>query len=104
MDESLEHGWAREVEEETGLTAKAGELLAAWDYSEKGFRLRDGRVCDVRFILLAYVCAEFSGTVHLSQEHDDYVWACRHKLRELDISGDSKVAVDKWLENSRGAG
>jgi ADP-ribose pyrophosphatase YjhB (NUDIX family) len=100
MDESLENGWAREVKEETDLTAKMGKLFAAWDHSQTGFRLTDGRMCDVRFILLAYVCAEFSGTVRLSEEHDDYVWACKHEVRRLDISEDSKCAVDRWLESS----
>jgi 8-oxo-dGTP pyrophosphatase MutT (NUDIX family) len=103
MDESLEDGWVREVEEETGLIAKVGKLFAVWDHWVKGFRLKDGRVCDVRFILLAYACREFSGTVQLSEEHDDYVWACEHELRELDVSEDSRVAVDRWLESNGGA-
>lgn len=102
IGEPLQDGLLREVSEETGLTVEVGPLLIAWDHWVHGFCFRDGRVADVRAVLLAYVCTATSEQIQLSKEHNAYAWASDTDLKELHFSAGCQAAVDSYLAHVAG--
>ncbi len=98
LGETLEEGLRREVLEETGLQVEMGGLVAASDYRFSGFRFKDGRVKDVRFVLLAYRCGFRGGEVTLSDEHTGFGWISPEEALGLDFTPGSRGVVQKFLE------
>jgi 8-oxo-dGTP diphosphatase len=99
MDEDLESGLKREVNEETGIEIVVGKLVWVWDQWEKDFQFRDGRVLDVRIIELAFSCQRMRGDIQLSEEHSEFKWATRAELSKLDFSRNSHAAVDAFMKS-----
>jgi 8-oxo-dGTP diphosphatase len=74
--ENLEEGLLREVSEETGLTISLRRVLGAAESESPEKRV-------------AYLILEGnmeSGQVHLSSEHDDFVWVDPQDLIKFDIA------------------
>jgi len=97
FDETLPSGLVREVREETGLMVAVEQLIAAWDFSEMGFRVRDGRELDAKIIGLVFQCQRIGGSIRLSEEHRQYQWATHDDLRRLKFAPNSKFAVEQYL-------
>ncbi len=98
FDEKLKDNLHREVKEETNLTISVTKIMSAGDNHIKGFLLKDGRRMDVRFINIAYLCHKIKGEVHLSEEHNNFIWAEKHQLSKLNISSSIKFAIDAYLK------
>ncbi len=97
LDESLSDGLRREVREETNLDVSIGAIVAIWDHWVHGFKFRDGRVLDVRFVEIAFLSQRTGGEIRLSQEHRQHRWATRDELRCLTFAPNSQFAVEKYL-------
>lgn len=97
MQEGLEEGLKRETKEETGLDVEIGDLIAAYDRWYSNFKFKDGRALDVRIINLAYICKKISGEIKLSWEHSEFLWVLKEDVAKLDISEDSKIAIEKYF-------
>ena len=74
--ESLDQGLLREIREETGLVVSLGHLLGAAESESPTAR--------VVYVILEGRLA--SGAIHLSGEHDDYVWVEPKDLAVMDLA------------------
>jgi len=85
FEESDELALRREVKEETGLEIEIIKPLNTWtlDLPEKGIHL-DGKT---------YLCKSFSGNVKISEEHTNYLWTPKEKLKNHNIPGWLKDAI-----------
>jgi len=72
----------REVKEETGLDVTV----------VKPFKIWSGTKGAVWRVSINYLCRFMGGTVKLSKDHDDYVWA---SLDDLD-----RMKVEKWIKET----
>ena len=72
----------REVKEETGLNVVVVKPL----------KISSGTKGAVWRISIDYLCKFIGGTVKLSKEHDDYVWA---SIDDLD-----RMNVEKWIKET----
>jgi 8-oxo-dGTP diphosphatase len=77
VSETFEHALLREVAEETGLGISLGHVLGAVESETPAHRI-------AYLILDATVD---SGTVSLSDEHDDHRWVSRSDLAQMDTAG-----------------
>lgn len=75
----------REIKEETSLDAKVGDFCEAVqnDYSHK------------RTVQLMMYLDEVEGSVEISDEHTDFMWASIEKIKELEISTSLKKLLEK---------
>jgi 8-oxo-dGTP diphosphatase len=97
IDEDLKQSLIREVKEETGLDISIDRFFDSFSHWLDNFKFNDGRVLNIRFIELAYFCKKISGKLELSEEHDNYMWATKKQLEELDFAINSKFAIKKYL-------
>lgn len=92
MGEDIYDSARREIEEESGLVAKALQVV----YVESGMGFIDGK--DV--LALCFVCQDWSGEVKLSDEHVEYAWVTPQEFLELgtgDDGGFLHQSVRAWL-------
>jgi len=73
--ENFSVGLLREVKEETGLTISISGVLGATESETPNKR--------IAYLVLAGTTQ--SGRLHLSDEHDAFVWADRRKIRTLEL-------------------
>ena len=97
-NEEIEEGLVREAKEETGLNITVGKILTTWDHWEYGFKLKDKRVLDIRFIEIAFFCQKTGGEIKLSDEHSRFKWATREEFKKLDFAPNSKPAIKRYLK------
>lgn len=76
LGESPEEALARELMEETGLTAKPLCPLQTWNF----FRGEDTQIVGVTFL-----CKAATDTVQLSDEHEAYAWIRFDELTQYPI-------------------
>ena len=74
--ESPEEALARELLEETGLSAQIVCPLQTWNF----FREEDTQIVGITFL-----CKASTNAVRLSEEHEAYVWITRDELKDYDI-------------------
>lgn len=90
--ESLREGLLREIKEELGdsVKIKIGRPVAVWD-----FMTVDGtnRHC----VAIGYKAQWLSGTIHLSDEHDQYQWINPDKLMTLNLRDGHKNGLEQYL-------
>lgn len=72
--EELEHALIREVKEEVGIDIAVEKLLYAATFKSDPTR---------QVVILTYKCKAMDDKVKLSEEHSEYAWASREKLREV---------------------
>ncbi len=94
FNEPFDQALAREIKEETSLKVAISDPFAAGSYEYSGFKFRDGRVLDIRFVGIAYKCKLMKGSVVLSEEHINYRWLSWKEASFLDITPDSKFVFD----------
>lgn len=75
----------REIKEETGLDVAVGDFCEAIqnDYSHK------------RTVQLMMYLDDVEGTVKISEEHTEYMWASIEKIRGMEISTSLKKLLKK---------
>ena len=83
MDESIEFAIKREVKEETGLEVVVKKIVLVGESRYDGWKLKDGRIVNVRQIQLCFKCKCRKGQVKLSEEHDKYSWVSKKELVKL---------------------
>lgn len=74
--ESPEEALARELLEETGLSAQIVCPLQTWNF----FREEDTQIVGITFL-----CKASTNAVRLSEEHEAYAWITRDELKDYDI-------------------
>ncbi|MDD3160202.1 MAG: NUDIX domain-containing protein [Candidatus ainarchaeum sp.] len=74
--ESLEDCLKREIFEETGLKVKINSLIYAETLHKK----------DPPQLAIVFLCNTKKIKVKLSLEHNEYIWATKQKLKNLDIA------------------
>lgn len=81
FDEAL----IREIKEETDLNCKIGDFAEAVqnDYTHK------------RTVQIMMYLEDVSGSVKISDEHTDWMWADSEKIKELEISTSLKKVMEK---------
>src|SRR3990170_6667287 len=97
MKESLPQGLLREVAEETSLHVSIRSLFHTWDHLEYPFQPEDGRIVHARILELAFCCHHPKGEIHLSEEHDTFLWATKENLQHHSFSPNSQPAIQKYL-------
>jgi len=98
MEEDFEKGLKREVLEETKLNIEIEKIITLWSDFYNGFKFKNGDLKDVRIVNIAFVCKKIGGEVKLSGEHLEYLWVDREQLKNLDFSGNTNFAIEKFLE------
>jgi 8-oxo-dGTP diphosphatase len=78
--ESLQDALVREVQEETGLTVRPGELLTVFDRIERG---PEGT--RYHYVILDYLCEWLSGTLVAGSDAQDAAWAAPEDLPAYDL-------------------
>ena len=74
--ESPEEALARELLEETGLSAQIVCPLQTWNF----FREEDTQIVGITFL-----CKASTNAVRLSEEHEAYAWITRDELKGYDL-------------------
>ena len=74
--ESPEEALARELLEETGLSAQIVYPLQTWNF----FREEDTQIVGITFL-----CKALTDAVRLSEEHEAYAWITRDELKGYDL-------------------
>lgn len=79
----------REIKEETNLDVNVGDFCEAVqnDYSHK------------RTVQLMMYLDDVEGSVEISEEHTEYMWASIEKIKSLELSSSFKKVLEKknWL-------
>lgn len=79
----------REIKEETNLDVNVGDFCEAVqnDYSHK------------RTVQLMMYLDDVEGSVEISEEHTEYMWASIEKIESLELSSSFKKVLEKknWL-------
>lgn len=82
--ESFHEALLREIAEETGLSVRLSGVLGASQSETPAAR--------IAYLLMQ---AELlSGSVHLSEEHDEYIWASQEELQTTDLCPQFRLISD----------
>lgn len=87
--EGAEEALKREVFEETGLDIKVLKPYSTF------FDIFDNK----HYIDIQFFCELLNGEIKLSEEHDEYLWADKNELENLQISEQMKGAILKGFKN-----
>jgi ADP-ribose pyrophosphatase YjhB (NUDIX family) len=95
-NETLTDGYRREIQEETGLSARVGDHLATFDQIKKsGYYLPH-----VQHIFVDRVAQVETKRVRLNDEAQAAVWLPAHvALATLDIEPNARYIVEKYVQN-----
>jgi len=100
LNETLQDGLLREIEEETGkLKVKIKHPIAVSQFTHPNFKFRDGRAMEIEFITIGYLCEYISGEIKLSDEHIDFKWVSKKEVKKYNISKDSKELVKEFINS-----
>lgn len=97
--ENVSHALIREVEEECGLKAEIGKLLAVNDVLVEGFKFKNGDIKDVRIFVLGFYCTCLDENIKLSEEHEEYKWVDINDFGDWDLIPNAKGLIEKALSN-----
>lgn len=95
-DESYQAACAREIEEETGLSALNDQLHLA--YTESQIHHFNDKLTDVSW--LYFSGKSNTGTVRLSYEHDDYCWVSLEESLQR-IKYDTQLRALRYLQRAQ---
>jgi 8-oxo-dGTP diphosphatase len=82
LGETLKEGVRRELQEETGLTVRVGELVEVF---ERIFPDEDGRI-RYHFVIHDFLCEVVSGTARAASDVVDVAWATKESLGEYGMT------------------
>jgi ADP-ribose pyrophosphatase YjhB (NUDIX family) len=78
--ESLEHALVREMEEETGLEVRPGEILVVFDRI-----LREGEELRYHYVIVDYLCERVGGEVRAGSDADEVALVAEQDLPLFDL-------------------
>ena len=100
LGESLKEGVQRELEEETGMEVRVGELIEAFDRifpDEKAGAARPR----YHFVILDYLCEAVSGTARAGSDVTDVAWAREDELAQYSLTPTATRVIRAAFEMSR---
>jgi 8-oxo-dGTP diphosphatase len=93
--EDLEAALLREIQEEVGLDVTAERILYATTFQTHATR---------QVVILTYLCKSAHHEVVLSEEHIDYCWSTKERVRELlppsilhDFERNKVFLLEEWV-------
>lgn len=95
-DETLEHGIAREVREETGLEAVSIELFGIFSDPSRIIEYADGNV--YRLLTVAFVVGVAAGEPRVSEESLELRFVPFARVRELALGAAHVPLIDAFLD------
>ena len=98
--EDIQVALHREIMEEAALTATIDRIFVSADMRDYPFKFDDGRILNIHFIMLGYLCDYVSGEVRLSEEHSEFAWVTRDELVTYTMQENAQFATDAWLKLS----
>jgi len=101
VGETLAHGVARELAEETGLDARVVELIEVFERIFPAPPGADGTPGDTarpqyHFVILDYLCEIRGGTLSVGSDAQEFAWAREEELSKFDLT----VAVNRVLRKA----
>lgn len=87
LGEKHEEALVREISEETGLDASVVRPLSVWDAKRK-----DG----TQVLGVTFLCHLNSGTLLLSDEHEDYAWIHPNDIESYPVFAQMIKEVKSW--------
>lgn len=97
MNEDTKTALLREIREETGLKVKIMKVVAIGDLRFQSFIFKDGRKLDARIVQIGYLCKYKNGDVQISNEHKNFNWIEKNKIKLENITPDSKDLIKEFL-------
>ena len=95
-DETIEEAIAREVHEETGLTAVSIELLGVFSDPSRIIEYNDGNV--YRLLTVAFVVGVGTGEPRISEESLELRFVPFAQVRNLELGAAQVPVVDAFLD------
>lgn len=95
-DETIEEAIAREVHEETGLTAVSIELLGVFSDPSRIIEYDDGNV--YRLLTVAFVVGVGTGEPRISEESLELRFVPLAQVRDLELGAAQVPVVDAFLD------
>ncbi len=100
LGESLKEGVRRELEEETGIRVRVGELIEAFDRIFPDEKAAAGRP-RYHFVILDYLCEAVSGTARAGSDVTDVAWAREDELEQYSLTPTATRVIRAALEMVR---
>lgn len=97
LGETLEEALVREILEETGIVARPGPLLAAFD---RILHSPDGAV-RYHYVILDYLCEWVAGEARAGSDAADVAWARLSELEERRVPAEAQQIIE--MGRRRGA-
>jgi 8-oxo-dGTP diphosphatase len=98
LGESLEQGVRREIEEETGLRVKVGELVELF---ERIFRDDEGRI-QYHFVIADYLCEPEGEEARAGGDAVDVAWAGEEEFAKYGLTETATRVLKEALALRRG--
>ena len=100
LGESLKEGVRRDLEEETGMQVRVGDLIEAFeriwpDGEEAGKRPR------YHFVILDYLCEAVSGAARAGSDVTDVAWAREDELARYSLTPTATRVIRAAFEMAR---
>jgi 8-oxo-dGTP diphosphatase len=91
--ETLREAVAREAREETGLVIETGEMLGVYERVIRD----DGGQVRYHYVLIDFLCRQFSGNLKAGSDAADVRWFTRDELPALNLAYDANDVARKGL-------
>ncbi len=107
LGETLAHGVARELQEETGLHVKVGELIEVFERifpaGESAAEVANGRP-QYHFVILDYLCERIGGELRAGSDVTDVAFAREDELERYALTETATRIVRKAFALARRSG
>ena len=97
LGESLEQALVREMEEETALRVRPGDVLTVFDRIER----TDGRV-RYHYVIVDYLCEYLGGEARAASDALEVAWAAPEDLPVFDLPAKAREVVEEAFRRASG--
>jgi len=98
LGETLEHGVAREINEETGLEVRVGPMVEVFDR----IMLDEEKRVRYHFVLVDYLCWPTGGRLEAGSDVDDARLVPVDRLPDFDLTKKAQSVIARALELAEG--